>query len=97
MKQANDFTKFLLFVKGVIESGLVIKYGTRVLTQEVKMHFNRLLHDATEFEKFLHQSLGKELAEHEDDINSSIISLVWQIFDLSPEERERFIDYINKF
>jgi uncharacterized protein YjaG (DUF416 family) len=63
----------------------------------VKLHFNRLLHHSVEFEKFLHQQLGKDMAEAEDTINSSIIDLVWQIFDMEEDEVNKFIEYINNF
>ena len=35
--------------------------------------------------------------DQNDTINSSIIDLVWQIFDMEEEEVNRFIDYINNF
>lgn len=95
--EANDFTKFFLFVKGVIETGHVIKYSNRELAKEVKMHFNRILHDGVELEKAVHKALGDEMAGYEDDINSMIIEMVWRIFDLPPDERDAFLDHINKF
>jgi hypothetical protein len=93
----NDFSKFVLFVKGVIETGIVIKHGERVLRQDAKLHFNRLLNDALQFEKFLHNGLGPEVSEYEDDINSLVISLVWQIFDMDQEEVNKFFDYLEKY
>ena len=93
----NDFSKFTCFVKGVIESGVVIQHSGKVLRNEAKMHFNRLMHHAQEFERYLHQGLGAEMAEAEDDINSSIVNMVWHLWDLSAEERDRFIEYINNF
>ena len=93
----NDFSKFACFVKGVIESGFVIKHGDKVLRNEAKMHFNRLMHHAQEFERYLHQGLGPEMAESEDDINSSIIGMVWKLYDLPSEERDRFVEHINAF
>jgi hypothetical protein len=93
----NDFSKFACFVKGVIESGFVIKHGEKVLRNEAKMHFNCLMHHAQEFERYLHQGLGPEMAEAEDDINSSIIGMVWKLYDLPSEERDRFIVHINAF
>jgi hypothetical protein len=97
MSELRDFSKFLLFVKGVIETGWVIKNSNRKLNQESKMHFNRLLNDATQFEKFVHREMGPEMAIHEDEINSAIIGLVWKVFDLEAADREQFIDYINEF
>jgi hypothetical protein len=41
--------------------------------------------------------MGPEMALFEDEINSEIIALVWRIFDLSTEERNEFIEHINKF
>lgn len=93
----NDFSKFTCFVRGVIESGTVIQMGDKVLRNEAKMHFNRLMHHAQEFEKYLHKGLGPELAEAEDEINSSIVGMVWKLYDLDSEVRARFIDYMNNF
>jgi hypothetical protein len=93
----NDFSKFVLFVKGVIETGIVIRHGERVLRQDAKLHFNRLLNDALQFEKYLHKELGPEVSEYEDDINSLVISLVWQIFDMDQEEVNKFFDYLEKY
>ena len=93
----KDFTKFTCFVKGILETGTVIKYSDLKLRHDVKLHFNRLMNDATQFEKFLHQQLGEEMAQAEDTINSSIIELVWQIFDMNQEEAQKFFDHINEF
>lgn len=93
----NDFSKFTCFIRGVIESGLVIKYGDKQLRNEAKMHFNRLMHHAQEFERYLHQGLGPELAEAEDEINSSIVGMVWRLYDLEPETRNRFMEHMNNF
>ncbi len=92
-----DFSKFLLFVKGVIETGWVIKTSGRKLNNEAKMHFNRLLNDATQFEKYVHKDMGPEMASYEDDINSDIIAFIWKLFDLSSNDRDEFFEYINKF
>lgn len=93
----RDFTKFTCFVRGVLETGYVIKHSDQKLRQDVKLHFNRLLNAATEFEKFLKVQLGKDMAEAEDSINSAIVDLVWQIFDMSEEEVQKFFDHINAF
>jgi hypothetical protein len=93
----NDFSKFTCFVRGVIESGVVIQHSGKVLRNEAKMHFNRLMHHAQEFEKFLHQGLGSDIAQAEDDINSAIVDMVWKLYDLDNEERDRFIEHINAF
>ena len=97
MPYMNDFSKFACFVRGVIESGVVIHYGEKQLRNEAKMHFNRLMHHAQEFERYLHQGLGPDMAEAEDDINSSIVGMVWKLYDLTPETREKFIEHINEF
>jgi hypothetical protein len=55
------------------------------------------MHHAQEFERYLHQGLGPEMAEAEDDINSSIIGMVWKLYDLPSEERDRFVEHINAF
>ena len=93
----KDFSKFTCFVKGLLETGTVIKYSDLKLRHDVKMHFNRLMNDATQFEKFLHQQLGQEMAEAEESINSSIIELVWQIFDMNEAQLRKFFDHINNF
>jgi thiamine phosphate synthase YjbQ (UPF0047 family) len=93
----KDFTKFTCFVRGVLETGYVIKHSDNKLRHDVKMHFNRLLHEATQFEKFLHQQLGEEMAEAEDSINSAVVDLVWQIFDMNEQEVQKFFDHINAF
>jgi hypothetical protein len=93
----NDFSKFVLFVKGVIETGIVIKHSERVLRQDAKLHFKRLLNDALQFEKYLHKELGPEVSGYEDDINSLVISLVWQILDMDQEEVNKFFDYLEKY
>ena len=93
----KDFAKFTCFVKGVLETGYVIKHSDKVLRQNVKMHFNRLLNDATQFEKFLHEQLGQEMADAEDRINSAVIELVWQIFDMDEAQVQKFFDHINEF
>jgi len=93
----KDFSKFTCFVKGLLETGTVIKYSDLKLRHDVKLHFNRLMNDATQFEKFLHQQLGQDMAEAEDSINSSIIELVWQIFDMNEAQLRKFFDHINNF
>lgn len=93
----NDFSKFTCFVRGLIETGWVIKNSDRVLRQDVKLHFNRLMNNATEFEKFLHLQLGEEMAQAEDDINSAITDLVWQIFDMEESVAQKFFEHINNF
>lgn len=93
----NDFSKFTCFVKGVIESGVVIQHSGKAMRNEAKMHFNRIMHHTQEFEKYLHQGLGSEMAEAEDDINSAIVNMVWHLWDLPSDERDRFIEYINNF
>jgi hypothetical protein len=93
----NDFSKFTCFVKGVIESGYVIKHGENELRNEAKMYFNRILSSCVDFEKFLHKNLGEEVAQAEDDINCSIIGMVWKLYDLEAEDRERFVIHLNNF
>lgn len=93
----SDFSKFIFFVKGLLETGTVIKYSDKVLRQDVKMHFNRLLNDATQFEKFLNQHLGQNISQAEENINNSIIHFVWQIFDMDDETLNKFIEHVNSF
>jgi hypothetical protein len=93
----NDFTKFFCFVKGTLITAEVIKSGNYELRQDAKLHFNRIMNDCANFEKAMHQYLGPNLAEMEDDVNGAIIGLVWSFFDLSTDDRAKFIDYIGKF
>lgn len=93
----NDFSKFVFFAKGLLEVGTVIKYSDRKPRQDVKMHFNRLMNDAAQFEKYLHKELGKDMIEAEENINSSIIELVWMIFEMDDETLLKFTEHINNF
>lgn len=93
----RDFTKFFFFVKGVIESGTVIKYGNHALKNEFKMHFNRLMTSSLELEKYTHQVLGKEVSEVEEDVNHMLIDMIWNIFDMEKDELDRFLQHISKF
>jgi hypothetical protein len=93
----NDFTKFVCFVKGTVITAEVVKASGRELKNEMKMYFNRILADCANFEREVHKHLGPELSELEDDINGSVVGLVWSFFDLPTEDRARFIDHINKF
>lgn len=93
----NDFSKFVCFVKGTVITAEVIKAAGYELKRDTKLYFNRILNDCANFEKAIHQHLGPEMAELEDDINGSIVGMVWAFFDLSTDDRARFIDHINKF
>lgn len=93
----NDFSKFVCFVKGTVITAEVVKASGQELRNDMKMYFNRILNDCSNFEKVVQQHLGPELTELEDDINGSIVGMVWAFFDLPTEERARFIDHINKF
>jgi hypothetical protein len=93
----RDFSKFFFFVKGVIESGTVIKYGDKVLKNELKLHFNRLMSSSTELEKYVHQALGREISEAEEGTNHMLIDMIWKIFDMDNDELDRFLQYINKY
>ena len=96
-RHRNDFAKFSCFVKGVLVTAEVIQRSDKKLTHLSKMYFNQVLVACTKFEKFLHQGLGSETADHEDEINGSIVGMVWNLFEMTPEEREQFIDHINEF
>jgi hypothetical protein len=37
------------------------------------------------------------MAKDEDEINSEICNLIWQIFDMEPETRENFLKHMDKF
>lgn len=93
----RDFSKFFFFVKGVIESGTVIKYGDKLLRNELKLHFNRLMSSSVELEKYMHSALGKEVSEAEENVNHMLIEMIWKIFDMDNGELDRFLQHINKF
>lgn len=93
----NDYAKFACFVKGVLITAEVIQKSEKKLTHLSKMYFNECLNACTNFEKFIHREMGPDLAEAEDEINGSIVGLVWNLFEMTPDEREQFIDYINEF
>jgi hypothetical protein len=42
-------------------------------------------------------ALLEDNAEVEDEINSCIVGIVWSIYEMNPEEREAFIDHMEKF
>ena len=48
----NDFTKFSVFVKGTLITAEVIKNSGKVLRHDMRMHFNRILNDCSNFEKY---------------------------------------------
>ena len=93
----RDFSKFFFFVKGVIESGTVIKYGDKVLKNDLKLHFNRLMSSSVELERYMHQALGIEVSEAEEAVNHMLIEMIWRIFDMDNEELDRFLQHINQF
>ena len=97
----NDFSKFVCFVKGTLITAEVVRNAEKTngleLKREMRMHFNRILNNCASFEKEVQRDLGPKIAECEDEINSSIVGLVWAFFDLPYQERSRFIDHINKF
>jgi hypothetical protein len=93
----HDFSKFVLFTKGVIETGMVVKYSDKQLVRELKLHFNRLLTESLNFEKTLQRMLGKEFSDQEDEVNTAVIDMVCKIFDMEEEVRQKFIVHINTF
>lgn len=92
----NDFNKFCAFVKCTLITSEVVHFSGKQMRHEVKYHFNQVKNACTMFEKFIHRELG-EMAEQEDDINSGICNLVWQIFEMNPETREKFLNHMNQF
>jgi len=96
--KANDFTTFVFFVKGLLAAGEVIKQDKdRQLVKEFKLHFNRIMAASKEFEKELHKGLGPEFARGEDDMNSEIFTLVWNVFNTPPDVQEAFINHMKSF
>lgn len=96
-KSKNDFNKLFCFVKGVLISAEVIKASNQALRHEVKYHFNQVLASCKMFEKHMHNLIGDEYAEMEDDINGSLIGIIWSIYEMSPDAREAFITHMEKF
>ena len=92
----NDFNKFCAFVKCTLITSEVVHFSGKRMRHEVKHHFNQVKNACTLFEKFIHRELG-EMAQHEDDINSEICNLVWQIFDMESDQREQFLNHMNLF
>ena len=92
----NDFNKFCAFVKCTLITSEVVHFSGKKMRHEVKFYFNQVKNACTMFEKFIHRELG-EMANDEDDINSGICNLVWQIFEMNPETREQFLEHMNKF
>jgi len=96
-KGNNDFSKFSCFAKGLLVTAEVIDKSDRKLEHKAKLYFNKLLNSCKLFEKFLHSQLGPEMAENEDEINSSIVNIVWNLYEMTADERGQFIDYMNGF
>ncbi len=92
----NDFSKMFCFIKGVLITAEVIKASKRKLTHNIHYHFNQVLSSCKLFEKHMH-ALLEDNAEVEDEINSCIVGIVWSIYEMNPEEREAFIDHMEKF
>lgn len=94
----NDFTVFTCMVKGVLLAGEVIRQDkTREFHGEAKMRFNKLMFECQNFEKQLHKGLGKDMAVMEDDMNSEIFQMVWNIFNLEDEERTAYLAHVAEF
>ena len=96
-KKKNDFLKFVCFVKGALISAEVIKKGGGKLTNEAKYYFNQVYNSCRMFEKFIEQLVGKEQSEMEDEVNSLLIGIVWNIYEMEDDEREAFINHMEKF
>jgi hypothetical protein len=92
----NDFNKLCAFVKCTLITSEVVHYSGKQMRHEVRHHFNQVKNACTLFEKFIHKELGA-MAKDEDEINSEICNLVWQIFDMEPETRENFLKHMDKF
>lgn len=93
----NDFLKLFCFIKGALISAEVIKLGNQKLTQEAKYYFNQVYNSCRLFEKFVHQLVGKEQTEMEEEVNGLLIGIVWSIYEMEAEEREAFISHMEKF
>ena len=95
--RALDFSKFVYAVKALICFGTVVKFNdSKGLKGEMKLHFNRILNDCENFEKTLHKGLGS-YADDEENLNTSLVKLVADIFDMESDERNALIDHPNKF
>jgi hypothetical protein len=93
----NDFLKLVCFVKGALISAEVISKSKAKLTHEAKYHFNQVYNSCRLFEKFVHQLVGKDQSEMEDEVNSLLIGIVWSIYEMDNDEREAFISHMEKF
>ena len=93
----NDFSKFCCFAKGLLVTAEVIDKSERKLEHKAKLYFNKLLNSCKLFEKYIHAELGPELAEHEDEINGSIVNIIWNLYEMTADERGQFIDHMNAF
>lgn len=93
----NDFLKMFCFIKGALISAEVIKHGEYKLTHETKYRFNQVYNSCRLFEKFVHELVGKEQSEMEDEVNSLLIGIVWSIYEMDADEREAFITHMEKF
>jgi len=63
---------------------------------EVKARFNNLLNAVILWNKISEQSMGDK-AESEEEINGHLVELIDRIIDLPINEKEHFIDYLNKW
>jgi len=93
----NDFLKLFCFIKGTLICAEVIKHGKVKLTHEAKYYFNQVYNSCRMFEKFVHEIVGKDHTEMEDEVNSTLIGIVWSIYEMNSEEREAFITHMEKF
>ena len=93
----NDFNILFCFVKGVLITAEVIKASPKKLKHDVKYHFNQTLAACKMFEKHMEDMLGKDVAAIEDDVNSSIIGIVWNLYSMEGDERDAFIEHMEKF
>jgi len=93
----NDFNIFFCFVKGVLITAEVIKASPYKLKHSLKYHFNQTLANCKMFEKYMEEMLGKDIAAIEDEVNSSIIGIVWNIYSMEGDERDAFIQHMESF
>lgn len=92
----NYFTVFSHYAKGVLIVGEVIRQE-RIVKNEAKMHLNLMMNALENFQKFLHKGIGPEVANLEDELNSSVFEMIWNLFHMEPNERDAFIQHMNEF
>ena len=95
--QNHTLLKFLFATKAVEIYGVQVRILMgKHFRHEVKARFNALLNAVILWNKISEKSMG-ESADSEEEINGHLVELIDRIIDLPPNEKEHFIDYLNKW